>query len=70
MAVRNLTAHQDEPLDALLWRELGRSDGLEAVLNANPGVAQLSTALPEGHQVLAPDAAQAVRTQTLIQLWD
>lgn len=70
MAGRTLTAHQDEPLDALLWRELGRSDALEAVLDANPGLAPFAAALPEGHQVLVPVAAQAVRTQTLIQLWD
>lgn len=70
MTGRPLTAHQDEPLDALLWRVLGRTDALTAVLDANPGVAAFATCLPEGHQVLMPKAAVAARQQPLIQLWD
>lgn len=66
-----LQAHQAEPLDALLWRGTGRGSGaIEAVLDANPGLAALSTALPEKHVVTVPPAALQPATAPLVQLWD
>ncbi len=70
------TAHQGETLDALLWRTLGGSPGpaagvTEAVLAANPGLAELAFALPEGHVVTIPAAAQvSPATLPSVKLWD
>ncbi|MEI6419472.1 MAG: tail protein X, partial [Sphingomonadales bacterium] len=76
---RLVRARAGESLDALIWRALGDA-GLfaggvvERTLIANPGLALIASALPEGHPVLLPDldtAATAVAaTLPLIQLWD
>lgn len=66
-----LQAWQAEALDALLWRKTGRGSGaLEAVLDANPGLAAIATALPEKHAVTVPTAALQPATAPLVQLWD
>ena len=66
-----VAAHQDEALDSLVWRATGKCAGaLETVLAANPGLAAMGEALPEGAVVLIPAAATAPVTQPLIQLWD
>lgn len=71
LAGQTVTAQQDEALDALVWRAIGRSAGaVEAVLAANPGLAASATALPEGAAVFIPAAAAAPISQPLIQLWD
>lgn len=66
-------AHQGDTLDALLWRHAGRTAGLlEAVLLANPGVADWGPPLPHGTAVDIPEAALAappVPDLPLIQLW-
>jgi len=68
------TANQDEPLDALLWRFTGQRT-VEAVLAANPGLADLGPFLPQGtpvdlSQATTPAAVAAAETRDLIQLWD
>ncbi len=64
-------ARQDEPLDSVLWRTLGRTDGaVEAVLDADPTLAALPARLPEGRVVIIPAAAQAPAPAPLQQLWD
>ena len=66
-----VAAHQDEALDALVWRATGRCAGaLEAVLAANPGLASIGDALPEGAVVFIPAAAAEPASRPLIQLWD
>lgn len=68
---QTVTAHQDEALDALVWRATGRCVGaLEAVLAANPGLAAAGAALPEGAVVFIPAAAVTPASRPLIQLWD
>lgn len=64
-------ALQGECLDALVWRATGRGSGaVEAVLGANPGLADTSTALAEGRAVTIPDLAAAPVSIDQIQLWD
>lgn len=67
-------ANQNEPLDALVWRATGQRT-VEAVLAANPGLADLGPFLPEGQLVdLSPAsnaaAVAAANTRELVQLWD
>jgi phage tail protein X len=64
-------ASQGDTLDALCWRHYGRTAGVvEAVLDANPGLADLGPVLPHGQSVELPDQAPPVTTQTVVQLWD
>lgn len=66
-----VSAHQDEALDALVWRATGKCAGaLEAVLAANPGLAAMGDVLPEGAVVFIPAAAVEPVSRPLIQLWD
>ncbi|QNM96383.1 tail protein X [Chitinimonas koreensis] len=63
-------ARQGDSLDAVCYRHYGRSAGvLEAVLEANPGLAALGLILPEGTAVELPEVAPPA-TQPLIQLWE
>lgn len=64
-------ARHHEPLDALIWRTLGRTDGaLEPVLAANPGLASAALSLEEGRAVLIPAEAAAAPVKPLVNLWD
>lgn len=70
MAEIRVVAHAGEPVDALVWRTIGSGGGLvEAVLEANPGLAQLGPALPEGTRVTVPLPAAAAPEAPLVQLW-
>lgn len=63
-------AQQGETLDALCWRIYGRTAGVtEAVLAANPGLADLGPVLPHGQLVALPDQPPQP-TARLVQLWD
>ena len=45
----NVIAHQGDTLDTLCQRHYGRTEGVvEAVLLANPGLAELGVVLPHG----------------------
>lgn len=66
------TSRQGETIDAICWRELGRTrDVTEQVLTLNPGLAALGPVLPPGTAVELPDPASTVpaRRET-VQLWD
>jgi phage tail protein X len=70
MAGASVPALADEPLDALIWRATG-TRAVEKVLEANRGLAQLGTFLPEGTVVLIPELAAAPAAEPeLVQLWD
>ncbi|WP_435635339.1 tail protein X [Pseudomonas solani] len=63
-------ALQGETLDALCWRLYGRTAGVtEAVLEANPGLADLGPHLPQGHRILLPAQAPQPQRQA-VALWD
>ena len=64
-------AHQGETVDSLVDRALGKTSGsVEAVLEANPGLADLGLFLPHGTKVVLPIAAQVADETPIIQLWD
>ncbi|CNF41064.1 WPhiphage-related tail protein [Yersinia rohdei] len=65
-----IRAQQYDTLDVLCWRYYGRTEGVtEAVLAANPGLADIGPVLPHGYPVVMPEVTTAATTQTL-QLWD
>lgn len=65
-------SRQGETVEALVWRVIaGDAEAVEAVLAANPGLADLGAILPEGTPVTIPAAAaSSPASATLIQLWD
>ncbi len=65
-----VTALQGDSVDSLCWRHLGSSDAVEAVLDANPGLAALGPILPMGTVITLPDATTTAKQRPLIQLWD
>ncbi|SFG08398.1 P2-like prophage tail protein X [Novosphingobium sp. CF614] len=66
------TARAGETIDAICWRELGRTrDVTEQVLALNPGLAALGPALPAGTTVILPEVAQiAPALRETVNLWD
>ena len=65
-----VTASQGDTLDALCYRHYGRTEGVvEAVLAANPGLAELGAVLPHGTAVELPDVQTAPVAET-VNLWE
>lgn len=63
-------AQQYDTVDLLCWRHYGRTQGMtEAVLAANPGLADIGPVLPHGLAVELPDLVPVTTAQT-VQLWD
>ena len=63
-------ALQGDTLDALCARHYGRTGGVvEAVLLANPGLAELGEEMPHGIAVELPDIDSSPVAETL-NLWD
>ncbi|MDX4944341.1 tail protein X [Providencia manganoxydans] len=61
---------QGDTVDGLCWRFYGRTTGMtEAVLLANPGLAEKGAIIPAGLLIDMPEIT-AQPTQPLIQLWD
>ncbi|CAJ4592817.1 tail protein X [Burkholderia pseudomallei] len=66
-----IAALQGETLDALCWRHYGSTVGtVEAVLEANPGLAELGVVLPMGTVVEMPERRAIETTTPLLQLFD
>ncbi|WLE59270.1 tail protein X [Burkholderia plantarii] len=64
-------SQQGETVDAICWRHYGRTDGtVEAVLEANAGLADIGIVLPLGTVVEMPDVATVEATTPLLQLFD
>ena len=61
-----------ETVDAICWRELGRTQGVtEQVLILNPGLAGLGAMLPGGTKITLPDLAEITpAVLETINLWD
>ena len=67
MRIRSL---QGDTLDAICARYYGRTQGVfEAVLAANPGLAELGAVLPHGTAVEMPDVQSSPVKET-VNLWD
>lgn len=65
-----VTALENEPIDALVWRAVGESAGrVEAVLEANRGLAELGAILPEGTVVELAIPESVTPDAPLVQLW-
>lgn len=61
---------QFDMLDDICWRYYGRTQQtVEAVMIANPNLADLMPILPEGLTISLPDLPQPETTETL-RLWD
>ena len=70
MTAAALRTLQGETVDALCWRHYGRTQGaVEAVLQANPGLASQGLVLPQGHLVIMP-RLPSPPAKNLTQLWD
>jgi phage tail protein X len=65
-------ARAGETIDALCFRQLGRTAGVtEQTLALNPGMAARGNKLAQGEQVNLPDiAAAAIARRETVQLWD
>lgn len=69
MSQTYITRQFDE-LDDICWRYYGRTQQtVEAVMIANPNIADLLPILPEGLTISLPDLPQPETTETL-RLWD
>lgn len=66
----NIISYQGDTLDMLCLRHYGRTEGVvEAVLLANPGLAELGVILPHGTLVSLPEVSAAPVSET-VNLWD
>lgn len=64
-------ANQNDTVDALCWRFYGRTAGVtEAVLEANPGLADHGPILPQGLVVNMPEAQASTPQRQMVNLWD
>lgn len=62
---------QNDTVDALCWRHYGRTEGVvEAVLDANPGLASQGPILPAGLLVTLPEQQTAAPERQTVSLWD
>ncbi|SMC43294.1 P2-like prophage tail protein X [Fulvimarina manganoxydans] len=60
-----------EMLDVICRRTYGDESGyVEAVLDANPGLAALGPILPVGTSILLPDIPTAIEVVPVVTLWD
>lgn len=68
---KTITALQNDTVDAICWREYGRSSGVvELVLTANPKLAEFGVYIPMGTQVILPEIETPQQTKQTINLWD
>ncbi|NWA64702.1 tail protein X [Pseudomonas reactans] len=64
-------AAQGDTVDSLCWQYYGRTAGVtEAVLDANPGLADLGPIIPHGTAVILPAAAPQLEQRQVVNLWD
>lgn len=68
--MKSIRAIQHDTVDAICWREYGRSSGVvEKVLEANPQLANF-VFIPLGTEVMLPELESPQQTKQTIQLWD
>lgn len=62
---------QNDTVDALCWRHYGRTAGVvEAVLQANPRLADHWPVLPSGLLITLPDLQTPAPTRAMVNLWE
>ncbi len=62
---------QGDMLDLICYRHYGRQSGaVEAVLEANPRLADADPVYPAGMRIVLPDLPQPTAEEHLITLWD
>lgn len=66
--MRIVIAQENDLLDAIVWRHLGRLDAVVKVLEANPHLAQLPVRLPAGTQIIIPDLPDPP-AEPIVRLW-
>lgn len=65
-----LRTQQNDTVDALCWRHYGRTAGVcEAVLAANPGLADHGPVLPAGLLITLPDLEATAPQRQMVSLW-
>ena len=61
----------NDVLDDICYRHYGRTTGtVEAVMIANPGLADQGPMLPSGLLITLPELPEAQASTTTIHLWD
>ncbi|MDC4894432.1 tail protein X [Acinetobacter baumannii] len=69
--MKEIYAIQNDTVDAICWREYGRSTGVvEQVLEANPHLSEFGPFIPIGTKVQLPDIPTQQNKVQSIQLWD
>ncbi|MGN8124543.1 tail protein X [Pseudomonas sp. 22082] len=67
----SIRTQQNDTVDVLCWRHYGRTAGVtEAVLEANPRLADHGPTLPQGLLVQMPEAQAAAPQRHIVNLWD
>lgn len=66
--MRMVRTQQRDTVDLLSWRHFGDTSMVEAILDANPGLAAMGIILPHGIEVALPDRVNPVTTGQ--NLWD
>lgn len=70
MSITIRAVHNDT-VDLLCWRHYGRTVGVtEAVLGANPGLADYGAILPQGLIVRMPEDQTIAPQRQMVNLWD
>lgn len=66
-----LRTQQNDTVDALCWRHYGRTAGVvEAVLDANPGLADRGAVLQAGVLVNLPEIQTYAPERQMVNLWE
>lgn len=69
--MKEIYAIQYDTVDAICWREYGRSTGVvEQVLEANPHLSEFGPFIPMGTKVQLPDIPTPQNKVQSVQLWD
>ncbi|ATP85859.1 tail protein X [Acinetobacter baumannii] len=69
--MKEIYAIQNDTVDAICWREYGRSTGVvERVLETNPHLSEFGPFIPMGTKVQLPDIPTPQNKVQSIQLWD
>lgn len=61
---------EGDTADWIAWRHYGRVDSVDAILEANPGLADYGPVLPAGVEVVLPEVEQPSTTVRGVRLWD